>query len=201
MFKIGISGKANSGKNTAAELIRNMLYKECNAYDTKTMAFADPVKEIVKIMFPHVKRNHLYGSSKFRKTIIKGAKDKSGNPLTIRQALIEVGTVMGRGMNDSIWLDVFDERLKKHEVHCDGIVVTDVRFPNEFFHLKEKGFILLRIKRDNQEQIDNISETTQDLIRNSEFDIVLDNNGTLDQLKIAILGDLYDIVSKKQQLD
>ena len=116
MFKIAISGKASSGKNTIANLILETLNNDYAATYYDTIAFADPIKEIIMIMFPHLKKKHLYGSSKFRNTIIKEAVDKNGNLLTIRQALIDIGTGLGRGMNDSIWLDVFDHRFGKLKI-------------------------------------------------------------------------------------
>ena len=139
MYRIALVGKANSGKYTTSTLILN------NLEGGKTIAFADPIKEIIKIMFPHVKKKHLYGSSKFRNTIIDRAKDKDGNPLTIRQALIEIGTGLGRGMNEKVWLDVFDDRFSKLiNKKTNAVIVSDCRFRNEFDHLRNKGFFIIK---------------------------------------------------------
>lgn len=191
MYKIAISGKANSGKNTVANLIINHLDKNARC---ATLAFADPIKEIIKIMFPHVKKRHLYGSSKYRNTIIEGAVDKSGNPLTIRQALIEIGTGMGRGMNSFVWLDVFEHRFAKLAKRNDVIIVTDARFPNEISHLKKSGFVLLRVSRKTDTVINHSSETEQDNIKDSDFDIIIDNNGTLESLTNIIITQVCPLI-------
>lgn len=193
-------GKANSGKNTAANLILSELSWDYIVSEGTTMAFADPIKEIVRIMFPHVKKKHLYGSSAFRNTLIAGAVDKQGNPLTIRQALIEIGTGLGRAMNDSIWLDVFDHRFAKLAKNNDTVIVTDVRFPNEFYHLKKNGFISVRINRDTVSKLNHISETNQDAIKDNEFEYILENNGSLEDLTRKIKEELIPLVVNKQSI-
>ena len=63
-------------------------------------------------------------------------------------------------------------------------IVTDVRFRNEFDHLKKKGFFQIRLYRDTGMQtIEHISETGQSSIKDEEFDYVLFNNKSLEDLK------------------
>lgn len=200
MFKIAICGKANTGKNTLANLLYHEAYEKENAamlartsgainlqaYSGKFMAFADPIKEIVMIMFPKANKECLYGPSHLRAEAIPGAF-KNGKPLTYRQALLDIGTEVGRGYNDKVWLENFDHRyeqilLKKHPPQI--VVVTDVRFRNEFDHLKNKGFFQIRLYRDTgMPAIEHVSETNQNSIKDEEFDYVLFNNKSLDDLK------------------
>lgn len=60
-------------------------------------------------------------------------------------------------------------------------LVTDVRFPNEAQAIKERGGLLVRINRGTPADNQHISETALDDYEG--FDIVIDNNGTLDELK------------------
>lgn len=148
------------------------------------LAFADPIKQIVKTMFPHVNDEHLYGPSELRNTIIKGAKDEEGNPLTIRQALLDIGTKVGRGYNDSIWLDNMGFRIDEAAKDNKPIVmITDCRFRNEFDWLKEQNFNMIKIKRDSKIQINHVSETAQDSLLDEEFDFIIDNNGSYPDLR------------------
>lgn len=193
MFKISISGKANSGKNTTARFLKQEIIERGKSLslnlDPKIMAFADPIKEMARIMFPNLPRKFLYGSSKYRSEIIPGAF-KDGKPLTVRQVLIDIGTKLGRNYNDSIWLNNFDHRLKK--IENKPIILSDLRFRNEFDHLKSKGFFQIRLIRDEELKLDDISETQQDLIKDEEFDFILKNNDGLKELKLKI----RDIVNK-----
>ena len=185
MFKVAICGKANSGKNTVGKLIRKSLYNEFVGKRTIScdyIAFADPIKQMVRTMFPDLPEKFLTGPSNFRSEIVPGAF-RNGVPLTVRQLLIDIGT-NGRAYKESVWLDAFDAAFQKSvNKHKTLVIVTDVRFMNEFSHLKAKGFYNIRLLRDAHLKIDHASETNQDGIKDSEFDFVLDNNGSLDHLK------------------
>lgn len=194
MYKIALLGKANTGKNTTALLINSHL----PGYG-KLIAFADPIKEIVRTMFPKLSKHWLYGPSKFRNKIIEGAFDSEGNPLTIRKALLEIGTKVGRGYKDSMWLDVFNHRFEKQVKKKTGsVIVTDVRFRNEFDFLLDKGFIIIRINRESDTKINHISETNQDQIRDDELHYVLDNNKELFHLKETIEHQVFPLIEKIQ---
>ena len=139
-------------------------------------------------MFPKTKRNILYGPSKNRSIIVDGAS-KDGIPLTYRKLLQDLGTEVGRGYKESIWLDILDFKVQKAEKKNIGLfVVSDVRFKSEFEHVKNNGYITVRIKRDSQLQMNHSSEIEQELINDCEFDYVIDNNGTLEDLRENVKG-------------
>jgi hypothetical protein len=179
MYKVAITGKANTGKNTLANYIAGRMSIKPPFYGVEFIAFADPIKEMIRLMFPQLPRKYLYGASKYRSEIIPGAVNKEGNPLTIRQLLIDLGTGVGRTYKENVWMDVFDHKLTKLEKKNPTIVVvTDVRFRNEFDHLKKSGFFMIRLYRDEVIKINHSTETNQDSIRDDEFDHVVFNNGT-----------------------
>jgi hypothetical protein len=195
MYKISICGKANTGKNTLGKLLFNELYNSkfdytkgpCEHFSgVKFMAFADPIKEMIRIAYPEIPRKWLYGPSKFRNQVIPGAF-KDGIPMTVRQYLIDLGNEFGRARKSDIWLANFDNRLNKHKKKAISIVVvTDVRFRNEFDHLSKLDFYQIRLLRNSDTKINDISETNQDGISDNEFDYVVNNNGTLDDLKSEV---------------
>lgn len=188
MYKIALLGKANTGKNTVADVIQSSTVIEHNqgGYGRSQLAFADPIKENVRNMFPFLPRKWLYGASKFRNEIIVGAVNEDGEPLTVRQAIIDEGT-RGRKYNPNIWLDVFQHRFDKLATKRMGLViVTDVRFRDEFDYLHDRDFYIVRVKRVTDSKITHASETSQDSIDDSECDYVIDNNGTLDLLHTII---------------
>jgi hypothetical protein len=192
MYKIAISGRANTGKNTLSKMIVKELRTRARAdarknghvpitLSVKYLAFADPIKEMVKIMFPDTPNTFLYGASEFRKQVISGAF-KEGKPLTIRQLLQDLGTGVGRAYDDQIWLKNFDHRVS--HAKSDIVIVTDVRFRNEFDHLKKQGFYQIRLYRNTGEPVmEHASETNQVSIADSEFDYVLHNDNPLKTLR------------------
>lgn len=202
MYKIAISGRANVGKNTLSKIIVKELRKKARSDDRKKgyapytlqvkyMAFADPIKRLISVMFPEVPKLWLYGPSKYRNEIIPEAF-KNNKPLTIRQLLLDLGTEVGRGYKDSIWLDNFDYTFKKFKkTDTDIIIVTDVRFRNEFEHLKKKGFYQIRLYRNtDQPTINHVSETNQNSIADEEFDYVIHNDKGLNELKAEVLQNI-----------
>lgn len=195
MYKIAISGRANTGKNTLAHIIVEQLRARARAHalasdpsvkrprplSVKSMAFADPIKEMLQIMFPTLPEVCLYGPSALRKQVIPGAF-KEGQPVTVRQALQDLGTGFGRAYDDKIWLKNFDHRVQT--ASKDIVIITDVRFPNEFYHLKETGFYQIRLYRDTGEPVmEHSSETLQSTLKDEEFDAVIFNDKTLAKLK------------------
>ncbi|CAB4197051.1 hypothetical protein UFOVP1290_571 [uncultured Caudovirales phage] len=194
MYKIAISGKAGSGKDTLAKLLRDHLDTDnCN---TKILALADPVKDIVKIMFPRTEDYILYGPSKNRALIVPGVF-KNDAPLTYRKLLQEIGTEVGRSYNQSIWLNVLDYKLEMAEKNGNIklFVVSDVRFKNEFDHLKQCGYTMIRIFRNLDSDLDHSSETEQNSINDDLFDYVIDNNNSIEQLK-SVSNDIANDIAK-----
>lgn len=192
MILISVSGKANTGKNTLSKLLAEEI--KSRLYDWKGnvfIAFADPIKEIVRIMFPNLPKKYLFGSSEFRNKVIPGAF-KNGSPLTIRMALTDIGTDF-KNYNYNLWLDVFNKKLAK-SYKKSSVIVTDVRFKNEFDYLKQLGFYQIRIYRDEVVKSNHISETNQDTIKDSEFNYVVNNSGTLEDLKAQVVKIVDELV-------
>lgn len=149
---------------------------------SNTIAFADPIKRMVLEMFPWADRECLYGPSKLRNNIIPGTSSKNKKSLTYRQVLIDLGK-QGRDYDEDHWVNIFDYTVKNYTVKpYKHIICNDVRYRNEFDYLKANNYFLIRVLR-NVDRINDSSETNQDEINNEEFDAIIDNNGTLQELE------------------
>jgi hypothetical protein len=194
MYKISISGKAGVGKNVVSRILSDLISDKLALNgifgDTrKIISFADPIKEIALKMFPDIPTKHLFGSSKYRSEIVQGGS-KDGSQLTIRHILMDIGK-QGRQYNPDLWVNRFDDRFKMAAKHGARIlIVPDERFPNEHAYLKAHGFYQIRLLRDVNTGINDISETAQDIISDREFDYVLNNNHTLTDLKTEIYNNI-----------
>jgi hypothetical protein len=184
MIKLAISGKAGSGKDTLARLITKYFIENSLAKNSEITqsSLADPIKEIVKTMFPRTDNAVLYGPSINRSRIIENAF-KDGEPLTYRTLLQDIGTDIGRKYTKNIWLDIMDYKVEDAEEDNKRLfIIPDVRYTNEFYHVKEKGFFTIRLKRQTNYSMLHSSEIEQDQIKDSEFNYVIDNNFSLDSL-------------------
>jgi hypothetical protein len=123
--------------------------------------------------------------------------------LTPRWILQYWGTeVCRKGFHDDIWIASLENKLRNSK---DDVVISDCRFPNEIKSIKDAGGIIVWVKRGelpewydiavqaNQGNNVAINELKMKKIHASEtswvgtnFDVVLDNNGSID--------DLYDEV-------
>lgn len=187
MYKIAITGKANTGKNTLSRMLVKQLrlHTKQPHMSAKYLAFADPIKEMIRDMYPSLPKKFLYGSSKYRNEMIPGAF-KNGVPLTVRQLLIDLGTEVGRAYNPIVWLDNFDFRFDLNRYH-QIMVVTDVRFRNEFEHLRKQGFYQIRLYRNTTAPgSTHVSETNQDSINDNEFDYIIHNDYSLKDLRVEV---------------
>ena len=189
-IKIAICGKKNVGKNTLSQILQQEIKLHYNTihYNNDTdyfihhiMAFADPIKEMILLMFPFAKRECLFGSSELREELIPNAINQEGHPLTYRQALIDIGT-LGRKYNPNIWVNAFDERIKCIS-STNLIICSDLRFIEELEYLKKNHYIIIKLLRNSVTQLLNATETVQDGIPNDQFNFIIENNGTIDALQ------------------
>lgn len=116
------------------------------------------------------------------KNSLSTIKDAEGNYYTIRQLLQKFGTEVGRNISPNLWVDaLMNDYIKaKSDGYEEDWIVTDVRFENEAKAIRENGGILIRLNRNTGFNDQHSSETALDNYKN--FDLIIDNNGTLDEL-------------------
>lgn len=206
---IGMSGKKTSGKDTVCtiieaidvyyntrfehtiglhEFVNQCLFKgRLNSLST----FRDIVTTWNRESFAKRLRSCLYtitGDDRIfalddeTKNSLSTIKDAEGNYYTIRQLLQKFGTEVGRNISPNLWVDaLMNDYIKaKSDGYEEDWIVTDVRFQNEANAIRENGGILIRINRNTGLNDTHISETALDDYK--DFDLVIDNNGTLDEL-------------------
>ena len=118
---IGLSGYAQSGKDSTAELL-------CLNYGYERRAFADPMRHALMIINP--KLDSITRLAEFVDDY--GWEIAKKNP-EVRRLLQVLGTDFGRKMiGDDVWLKMAMRDLRQD----DKIVISDVRFPNELRIIK-----------------------------------------------------------------
>lgn len=110
--------------------------------------------------------------------------------MSLREILVYVGTyILQTHINKNTFVNIVNNKIK--QVVSDKlkyVIVTDIRFEHEFNFIKEKNGIVIDVRRDSVEQLDNIAEHELDDF--DLFDITIDNSGTYDDL-VDIVWDFY----------
>lgn len=179
---IAFTGYKGSGKDTSAKIL-------IDKYNFTKYAFADPLKECCKNLF-RLNEEQLNGSLK--ETI----DERWGiSPRKIFQIL---GTNMIRDtLTDyfpeikqflekkyCIWSYLF--KLWYEENKHKNVVITDVRFPDEYDTIINNGGIVIKINKvgANSSNDCHISETNID---NMKSHYTIDNDGTIEELHQKII--------------
>ncbi len=197
---IGVCGFIGSGKDTIADYLVNF-------HEFRRESFANTLKDAVSAVFGW-DRTMLEGRTKaareWREQVDPWWAKRLDMPnLTPRWILQYWGTeVCRKGFHDDIWIASLENKLRNSP---DDVVISDCRFPNEIKSIRDAGGIIVWVKRGelpewydiavqaNQGNNVAINDLKMKKIHASEtawvgtdFDVVLDNNGSID--------DLYDEV-------
>lgn len=205
---IGVAGRARVGKDIFTNYLVNILSSEHNR-EFKTTAFAHRLKQICLEHF-NLNREQLWGNDKeipdnrYRKNDITksyceglGKSELSSPYWTPREIMQNMGTFY-RSIDANFWVRKVDENWKYS--NCPDLVITDVRMPNECEYVKSNG-LLIKVVREDASAIHNMaheSETSLDTKSDDYFDIVVDNNGTLEDLQIAAYNTAKMILELEQ---
>jgi hypothetical protein len=198
---IGVCGFIGSGKDTVADYLTNF-------HGFRRESFANSLKDAVAYVFGW-DRTMLEGRTKqareWREQVDPWWAERLNMPnLTPRWILQYWGTeVCRRAFHDDIWIASLENKLRNSK---DDVVISDCRFPNEIKSIKAAGGIVVRVVRGPEPDWYNdavdmnagdrcITYMTAKVrmqklgIHASEtawvgtkFDLVLDNNATIDDL-------------------
>jgi hypothetical protein len=178
---LGLSGYARSGKDEAA--------KGLEFFGWQRVAFADKLREFLYRLDPVVVPAKYVAFSPLEETRIQkvrwvidkhgwgGYKETPWGP-GIRELLQRLGTECGRELiSDTIWIDA---ALGIGIVEPKNLVVTDCRFPNEAQAIRQRGGFIVRITREGIGPAN--SHPSETALDDWDFDAVLDNDGTIEEL-------------------
>lgn len=189
MKKIAISGKARSGKDTIARLI-----EEISGKNVFRFAAADCLKDVAKTMFPWLRQECLWGDSQYRDQILEELKEKTGGKFESTRDLVKDLARYFKEINPNIIVENLDWKLKGFKQNPYNwyhiMILTDIRFRDEFEWAKHNEFTTIRVIRPNLSLENKItqdsSEVCQEEISNDAFDWVIENDGDLEDLKKKI---------------
>ena len=136
---LGISGKKQSGKTTAANLLEDKLGYD---YTTYRISLADELKIIVNKCFCE---GHECFDTEEQKSIMLSCNK------TVRDVLQLVGTDWFRSLDHDCWVRAYKKNIERAERKSAGevfVITPDVRFPNEVGCIQKLGGHVIRLLRE-----------------------------------------------------
>lgn len=172
-IRIAIGHKSRMGKDTTAVLISRLLEENWKGHSLVTSFAA----ELYKV------------TESIQKSLGKKVeKDRS--------LLREVGEGLKRVYGPNVWVDVVEKSIE--DTPDRPFIVTDMRLPQEVEMLKRHKFVTLNIKGDYRETVSNPEHITETALDNFKYDYVIENTGSIDELKEKVEEFYKFIVSQKR---
>ena len=113
--------------------------------------------------------------------------DETSQTFSIRLLLQYYGTEIGRHTNPDIWVDLAKDVCVSKDTLHDFVLITDTRFPNEVDMIRSIGGEIIQVVRDSS-TINNDTHASENSLANLVPDIVIDNNGTIEELDAKALN-------------
>lgn len=181
IIKIALTGKMRSGKDTVA---MHLAFEHGFEYP---IAFGDKLKRTFHELFPWV-----------------SAQSKP------REGYQRFGQLIREEFDENVWVKHLAStvELLEDSRKTRGIVITDLRQPNEYEWCHANGFIIVRVTAPDELRIarakaagdvftdDELSHETERYVDEFEADYEIVNDGTVDELK-AKIDELMNEIRRK----
>ncbi|WP_230469694.1 viperin family antiviral radical SAM protein [Lujinxingia vulgaris] len=172
---IAISGVSGAGKDSAGQILSEEL-------GYVRVAIADPLKELVGVLFG-LTEEQLWGAQ--RNEVVE---ELGRSPRKLYQ---ELGSFC-REIDPNVWLRIALRRIRELIGEGQRVVCTDVRTHEEFEALQAEGASVWHITRrgagaPEELSADATEREAQELARR-EVGVVIDNDGTLEELREKVLN-------------
>jgi len=132
---IGLAGYARAGKTTVGGILAKAGYHQA--------AFADPIRAMLYALNPVVRLDDDYGFATVRELVDAFGWEQAKTHTTMRRLLQRLGTEAGREcLGPTVWVDAL------FSTHTERpLVITDVRFPNEYHAITQRGGVMAWVSR------------------------------------------------------
>lgn len=169
---IGLNGVARAGKDTVAQILHDL-------YGYNRVAFADRLRAVVHDSNARV---DLAGESVDIGAFVDDVGwEQAKEHMDVRALLQGVGVAAREHLYTDVWVDAAFATAP-----AGPIVISDMRFPNEYEKIRSLGGVTWQIERPNtQPALNHISDTA---LRGFDFDAVIQNDGSIRDLADKVIA-------------
>jgi hypothetical protein len=183
---IGLNGVARAGKDTVAKILHDL-------YGYEVLSFSDALNKALIALNPMVPLGGEYKDGRIVRlddkgwthyaTLIEGVGYERAKEIPeVRRLLQAMGTEVGRDLlGANIWVEALFNNLPTGKL----IAISNVRFPNEFNAVQDRGGVVWRVERPGFEPSNgHVSDTALDTYF---FDAYIDNNSSVAALADKVM--------------
>ena len=166
---LGLTGKAGSGKNAVAEILREK-------FNYRELAFADNLKEAAALIF-QVDLKNFYDRG-LKEIVIPRWK------LSPREMAQKLGTEACRTtFGDDVWINSLLPKLDNYGYE-NNVVITDVRFENEANMVRVHGGVIVHVHTNRESRLNTLtfSHISEAGVKATDKDFHILNYRSLEEL-------------------
>lgn len=182
MKLVGLTGKAGSGKNEAANALVAAGWKQA--------AFADKMRKAVLALDPYIADdgNHFVRLSSI--VSHEGWDEAKRSYPEVRRLLQRFGTEAGRDIHgEDCWVDALFRGFGGFGTISPSLVITDCRFDNEARAIHKRGGYVIEIVRSNLAPLSsgNSSHASEAGVSDHLIDCRIRNDSSVEELHERVL--------------
>ena len=173
---IAFGHRRRTGKDQAAKFLTTILKQNCPKMNVRKTSFAWKLKDVC---------HQLWGWAGLREPVYYENHPETREYMlpeigkTPRQIWIEFGTPAVREIvYDGTWV----QYCLRANTDADILIITDLRFPNEFQEIKKLGGNCIKVYRESAPISDDVADTALAHMPDSEWDQIVHNDGSLKDL-------------------
>lgn len=185
---IGIGGKLASGKDAIADYL-------VEKHGWAKLGMSDALAEALEVLNPHIPvENSVLGiiSStswvRYKDYLSEHGYVKAKENPEVRRLLQVLGTQVGRELiSESVWTDIVARRARTASRFAPGVIITGIRFPNELELISDdlEGE-LWWVNRPGLSLDSSSTHSSENSVAHYDFDRVIINDGTLEELYLKV---------------
>ncbi len=172
---VAITGPKGCGKDTVGQMIKE-IYPQ---HDPETIAFADPIKNVIRHIF-NLGDESVYSYDRLKRATLKLKDEESFYTIDGRRLVREIGMLM-RNYDEKQFTNYVVGAIRYEPTRL--WIVTDLRFDNEYTVMKNLGAKIIKITRPSYRYDGHITERAFD---DHLVDKIIMNDGDLDFLRTRV---------------
>ena len=140
--------------------------------------------------------NNIISAEEYYNSLSKYKYSDEHYYMSLRELLVYVGTyICQESICENVFINSVNNTIQtkgKKLPNLKYIICTDVRFIHEYDYIKANNGIMINIKRDTIKQATDIAEHDLDTLDQDNYDFVIENNGTYEELFDTVWDLVYN---------